>query len=1050
MRRPRRRRLVPTVTLLEDRRLLSGSPTAVWVGQDGHDYAGGAQPLAGNGVQDIHIALANLPAARGITSINMLGYGGGGWVYNIGPYYPTSSGALIRTPGSTTADFYVDPNRVEAPREWDLTLTYDDGSTVTVALAGGTDDPNLRMPGTGVSASWLGQDGVDLTGPTPGVGPDGRQDAHVALARLYTGSPVAGVALTDASGRGWASGVNPGVLNNAEFRPNPGDPSKGDLYFSPDRDPNGQALTVTVTYADGKTDRTTVVAGHADPNLAESGPPSVAVAWNVVHAHWLGQDGMNLLGPGDVHLALDGIPAGRSVAAATLSDQDGLDWTYVKPGSGAAAPDASAGPLGFRAGADSTRADVAFQPGRDETGATLTLTLVLDDGSSLAARVAGDAADPGLRHADVAPTSVVAHPGDDLNDLANRYGHVRLVAGLYPIAQPLVLNNPVAITADPGATLLFAQPPGDPGWAAAIKVRASHTTLDGFAVRFAGPVRWADGISYGPAVVGSTDNTDPWSPDPLVALTFRHLDLQSPPASTAWEEAPRLFRLVSAGSGVVADNLLKGGVTEVQGGPWRITGNDFRGTPPGTFTYTAVATHYSHDVTIAGNTVAPVGPSGKTWRFLVQTQSGLDDVVSGNNVVGVGPMDADTVVNPNSSETILSEAYRLHYEGLTASVSADGMVVQIPAPQGTPARTGDVLAILSGPQAGQWRRVAQVLSPTAYLLDAPITPGKFAVSLATGFVNEMYLGNTVDARGSSTVMDLVLVGNQFGARVVGNHFLGGGQAFKITAAPSETPVTWGWTHAPFLGATVESNTIEDTLHGGALDVEHGGSIKQDAGRVYFSGTFVNNTAVWSAAFLDARAKAGVADPPTMVTVGDALSGDPGELVLASSGNRANGPAGVVSGPTFLVLAATVNGTALRNVGAVLPASSAGAASAGSVAVGPASLAAAPAAAAETAAPAPPSGVAPVPAGAPPVAAATPTPATAASTPATSPSPPTAVATPPPAGPLVSVRVAGAARPFGSGSARSGGGRPRPAGRPGAILWPAARGGALSARSGSSG
>lgn len=886
--------------------------------------------MAGNGVQDVHIALSNLPKTKAIRSVLVLGDGGGGWVYNIGPYYASSSGVLVQTAGASTADLYVEPYQVETGRRFDLTVTYDDQSTASFSIMGGPADPGVRMPAFVVAARWAGQGGVDLTGPSPGVGPDGIQDAHLALTHLFSGTSVTAVSVTDSSGRGWASGTNPGLLNNAEFVRNTNDPSQGDLYFNPSTDPNGQTFTVAVTYADGKVDRSTFTAGHFNPQLAQPAPAPPTVNWNAFRARWLGQDGLDLLGAGDVHIALDGLPAGRSVVVATLSDQVGLDWTYVKPGSGATPPDPSAGALGFRAQSDPTRVDLTFQPGRDESGATLTLTLLLDDGTTLAVRFAGGFCDPGLRAPDVAPGVVVAHPGDDLNDLANRYGTVRLVAGLYPMNQPLVLNRAVTITADPGATLLFSQGPSAPAWTAAIKVRASHITLNGFAVRFAGPVRWADGISYGPAVIGSPDNTDPWTGDPMLDLTFTRLDLQSPPASTDWEEAPRMFRLATAGSGTIANNLLKGGVTELQNGPWTVTGNTYTGTVPNTFAYGAFATHSTHDVVISGNTVAPRGPSGKTWRFLVMTQSGVNDVISGNTVSGIGPMDSDTVVNPNAPELILTEAYRLHYEGLTTSVSADGYVVQIPPPQGTPARTGDVLAILSGPQAGQWRVIAQVLSPTTYLLDAPITPGKFAVSLATGFINQKFLGNTVDARGSSTSFGMVLVGNQFGVKVIGNHFIGGDYAFKITAGPSELPVTWGWTHAPALGATIESNTVEDTVHGGVLDVEQGGDIKSTGGRVYFSGTFTNNTGVWSTAFLAARTKAGVTASPVLVTVGNDLSGDPGTLVLSATGNRVSGPSSVVSGSTFMIMAATVNGVAQRNTGIVLTSASAG----GAVDAGP--------------------------------------------------------------------------------------------------------------------
>ena len=55
---------------------------------------------------------------------------------------------------------------------------------------------------------------------------------------------------------------------------------------------------------------------------------------------------------------------------------------------------------------------------------------------------------------------------------------------------------------------MFAQGPAEPPWTAAIKIHGSHTTLQGFAVRFAGPIRWKDDVSYGPAVIGATDNLD--------------------------------------------------------------------------------------------------------------------------------------------------------------------------------------------------------------------------------------------------------------------------------------------------------------------------------------------------------------------------------------------------------------------------------------------------------------------------------------------------------------------------------------------------------------
>lgn len=915
--RPRSRRWVPWVIALEDRCLLSGGPVASWLGQDGHDLAGGASPLSGNGVQDIHILISGLPSNHAVASMDVQGYGGGDWRVNLGPYSPFN-GAFEQSAGATTGDLYLDPYQTETGRQFYITINYDDQTSTQIVLNGGTADPNLRMPADSAVAAWYGQDGPDLTGTTTGVGPDGYRDVHLALSQLYGPTGITGVRVTASSGTSWESGTNPGARLNAEFLRNSSDPTRGDLYFSPNQDLNGQTLTIQVTYADGKLDTTTLQAGSTNPTLAESAPAAVSLTWNTIHATWIGQDGLNLVGPGDAHITLDSIPAGRTVVTAVLSDQSGIDWSYVKPGSGATAADPAARPLGFLLQSDPTRADLSFPPARNENGATLTLVLGLDDGTYLAARLVAGTTDPGLRAPDISASVVIAYPGDDLNDLANRYGTVRLVSGIYPVTQPLVLNHPVSILGAPGSTLVFGQSAADAPWTAAIKVQASHTTLDGFAVRFAGPVRWNTSVSYGPAVIGTTDNLDPWSGDPRLDLSFTHLDLQSPPASSSWEEAIHLIRLASAESGVIANNRLKGGTIELFNGPWQITSNTYLGTLPNTYANSVVSTHYTHDVTIANNVIQPTSPTGKTWRFLVMTQAGNGDVVSGNRVTGVGPMDSDTVANPNAPEIILTESYRIHYEGVVASVSADGRIVQIFSPQGDPARTGDVLALLSGAQAGQWRMIAQVINPTTYLLDSPITPGVFNVSIATGFVNESYNSNTIDARGSSVADDLVLAGNQFGAQVLNNTFLGGNHAFRISAYPSEAPNMWGWTHAPFLGATIAGNTIQDTQLGGMIDVEHSSYTKANTGRVYFSGSFHDNLGVWTSGFLATRATIAGLPLPALVTVGDALSNDTGELVLSASANSIQAPASLIGTATFQVIAGTLNGLPVNNSGIVLP------------------------------------------------------------------------------------------------------------------------------------
>ena len=40
-----------------------------------------------------------------------------------------------------------------------------------------------------------------------------------------------------------------------------------------------------------------------------------------------------------------------------------------------------------------------------------------------------------------------------------------------------------------------------------------------------------------------------------------------------------------------------------------------------------------------------------------------------------------------------------------------------------------------------------------------------AISISQGFVNESFVGNTIDATGNSVALDLVLAGNQFGVQV---------------------------------------------------------------------------------------------------------------------------------------------------------------------------------------------------------------------------------------------------------------------------------------------
>jgi hypothetical protein len=910
MTRHRRRPTPLSVCALEVRLLLDGTPTGTWLGQDGHDLAGPSSVLAPDGVQDIHIALANLPASLTITSAKIQPLGGGEWDYN-GPFGPWAA-ALVRSAGATTADLFMDPYQFETGRPFAIVLTYNNGTTASLWVQGGSADPNLRMPNVALQVAWVGQDGHDFVGPGPDVGPDGIQDVHLVLSNLSAGVAVSSGTIDGPNGESWGIGLNPEALNNAELVPNANDATKADLYLSPAGNMQGQSLTVAIVYANGKTDSSKVVAGASNPGLLMPAPPTLPVLRSGPSAAWLGQDGQGP-GSGDVHATLASLPAGLSVIAAELTDAVGGTWIEQTSAARTFYGDPYALPLTLnRTSADAPTADLFFPPIRSETGSALTLRLIFSDGSNAVASLAGGSADSGLRSANIAATSVVAHPGDDLSALTNAYGTVHLTAGEYDLGRPLVLNNPVTIAAEPGTTLVFTQSPSDPAWAAAIKIESGHTTLDGFSVRFAGPVRWDWTVDYGPAVIGSTDNQDLNHPDPKAALTLSHLDLQSPAPASTWEQAPMLIRLATAHDGQIVNNTLKGGTTVVLNGPWLIAHNDYEGTVPGTYAASAFAGHNTHDLVLENNQAELVGPSGKTWRFLVLTISGTDDVIQNNSVIGIGPMDSDTVPSANAPEIILTEAYSLHFEGMPAAVTRDGRIVQVPALQGNPARAGDVVAVLSGPQAGTWRRIAQAIDAETYLLADPLPAGSYAISIATGFVDETFQGNAVDSRGSSTADDLVLAGDHFGAKVLGNQFLGGAEAFAIEAAPTEQPDFWGWSHAPFLGGTIDGNTIADAGQGGVISVDHSAAVKSNSGRVYFSGSLTNTTVAWSAAFLAAHPH------PVGLTVGDPGSIDPGELVVAMSGNHAQATSGNAPSNTLVVHSATVNGTALVDQSFSLP------------------------------------------------------------------------------------------------------------------------------------
>lgn len=877
-----------------------------WLGQGRTDKVGGQGEIGPNGVQDVKIALGGLPRLE-ITEITVKGHGADQWLFPIAKNLSQFAALLDRQPGSPTAEISFEPLRVEVGREFYVKLKFADGRETETFLKGGKADPNLRMPGQGIAAKWSGQGPLDFTGADAGVGPDGYQDARIDLERLSKADKVKAVILESADGGAWASGLNPDLHHNAEFGVNPQDPGRGSLYFQPDRDLARKRLSLTVVYENGKTDSTDLVAPKTVAHLAMPKVSLPRLTPVKVNARWHGQDGSREVGPGAVHVAVAGLPTDRKLSAAVLSDGVRSAWVYRASDRVSLDMEPATRPLVVRKGKAPGVIDLFFRPYRNLDGQALTLRFVFHDDSQTFTTIAGGPADPALTAPSPDPSSVTAKPGDDLQNLVNRFGTVRLSPGVYPLSRPLVLPRPVQLLGDHGAVLEFRQGAADPLWTAAIKIHQGGTKLSGFATRFVGPVRWRTDVGWGPALIGTTDNLDKLPPLDKPNLVFEGLELTVPPSSKTqgWEEAPKILRLLDATSGRIANNKLVGGPVEFFGGPWVVEGNTFLGTPANTFSPVVFAAHKPHDLIVRNNRAQPNALGGKTWRFLLLTNRGHGDIIEGNVVEGIGPRDDDAIPPMNSPEIFLTESYHVRFEGRAAAVSPDGRLVKVARLRGEAPVTGDIVSVLSGKEAGAWRKIAQRIDPTTYLLASPLPEGSDVLSITPGFVNEVYDKNSVNARGGRAAAGFVLAGNHYGTKVTNNSVVGAGDAYQIMAYPSEAPVQWGWTHAPYLDGLFANNVVEDSERGAQIGVLHNGNDKSSKKRTFMTIALKGNLVKWSDAFV---ARTPVSPPKGQaflpgINLGWLPSRDPLELVATLEGDRLVGR----SGPALRVNGAILNG-----------------------------------------------------------------------------------------------------------------------------------------------
>ena len=860
------------------------APRGVWLGQDGHDYCQTSSAPGPNDIQDLHLRLENLPADREIQSLVVRRDGGGEWIVN--GKSRSWRGHIIRPPGATMADLYLEPSHREERFRLEGELRFSSGEVARFSVNCGPSDPNLFMPNAQLQATWGGQHGADWTGPGPAVGPDGFEDARLDLAGLSTRLEVAAVTIELPEGPAWEYGLNPKRLRNAELIRQPQDPSRGSLFFSPERDLNGAPLRVRITYKIERTCAITVIAGPTDPVRARPRPPEFRVTQAPLRMEWLGQDRQDPASPADVHVTLEGLSPDREVVAAALTDKVGGCWAFRRDDALAFYPLPGAWdltlPLIFQRPAKTAPAELFFEPYRDETATPMLLRLLLDDGATVFAEFPGGRCDPWLRGPKPEPTRVEAKPGDDLNALAASGGTVRLGPGTYLLGKPLSLARPVTFTGSRSAILKFTQTPDEPEWSAALLIGASHVTLRGFFIRFTDGFRWSIHGRSGAAILRAFD--PPGSHDPKAGLVLENLEIESSAVPLSGDpakpvEAPYLMRLAGATSGRIVGNRFRGGTVDVEHGPWLIADNEHRGTVPGTVAWDAFGGHWLHDVTLERNRVFADGPSGKIWRFISMNQLGQCVVIRSNDVAGVGMRANDLIPNPNAPEILLTESYRLYFEGRPAAITGGGRVLQLPVVMLGSVRPGSLVSILNGPHAGRYFTIAQPVSTNTFLMADPLPEGEYDISVAHGFAHSLIEGNRIDVRGGNSAV-VVLAGNHWDFRVLNNHLMGGGESLRIQSTPTEDPFIWGWSHTPLLDLVCDGNLQEDSSRGTSLDVYSDRYAKSTRGRTYVTGSYRKNIIRWRN--LDLPKAQTNTDP---IRIGGHSTEESLQMRLAVEGNR---------------------------------------------------------------------------------------------------------------------------------------------------------------------
>lgn len=896
---------------LENRELLT---TAAWLGQNGADYVGPWAGLGSSKIQDIDIRLSQLPTDKTIIKAVVQGYGADRWEY--GGQSGNWAADLHREAGSSSADIYIEPSRLEKGREFQVGLTFNDGSVEDIYFQGLTADPTLTVQGTSISAVWLGSvSNVDLTNPSPSVGPDGVTDLQIKLSQINTNKKIQTIDLRDSNNVLVASyGLNSARADTLELTPDPVNAGQATLTFSnPSESPAGP-LTVQVNYTDGTHESATCNLGSLNTSPVNLGNlPTITQSSGVVQ--WNGQQVADPTRPGWEQITLTNLPE-TSFSAFQVSDLQGQSWLWTS--SGQASPWATVygqKSLVARATAGGDWV-LEFDSTLDLNAKSLSVIGLSDTGRTYALDFQGGQMDLAKRAATPDAGSITAHPGDDLQALVNQYGTVNLSSGIYQLTQPLVLSRPVNLLGNSTSVLEFQQPATSAGWSTVVTVASGNVTLDGFQIRFSGTVNWRDNISYGPAVIGTLDNyvTGVARPGTITNVTIKNLNITAPQPSSYLQEAPRLIRMIDGASGTISGNTFYGGSVEVNGGSWSITNNVNNGVWQNSFAYDAFAAHNVKGFDLSNNVVNRSGNSGVIFRLVVVNGQSSSINIADNQAVGLGSglNDPWQMQQTNANEVILTENYGVSYEGDIFAIDSTRRLVQVGSSLGSAYQPGDVLAVLDGTGAGTWVYVTSVINGNSLLLDralpAGVQPGT-AVSVNRGIHDISITGNLIDQTNRPQSLASVLVGNLYHVTYADNTIAGGFRGLLVTAVPSESPRDWGWTRNVVFDAQITGNTFEDVLWLNQLGVSHTTAARANYGHLYLTGSFQKNLFRWSASFLTDQIHQLPGDSNLFLPgleVGEGGVADNHESRLTITENMIDLPAGWANRPAIWYRSGTIN------------------------------------------------------------------------------------------------------------------------------------------------